>query len=88
MRLWEKALTIFGAVYVTLLIVLRQVSYRWLYVLGLVLGIACVIVTIRDLLTRRFEKPNRKSMWALILVLGGTPGWILYLVLHGFRPRN
>ena len=54
---------------------------------GFVLGVICIVITIRDIRARQFSSPKAKMVWTLVAFLGGTPGWVLYLYRHGFRSR-
>ncbi len=53
---------------------------------GAILCIYCAVVTFIDLFKRKYLEGHR-GKWSLIILLGGTPGWICYLVMHGFKPR-
>lgn len=102
MKIWEKVFVICSVIYVTPLILFPsvwpaflidyydlsngQLLYMSMSIFGFILGIICLIITFRDLIKRDFKK-NKKIMWTLILILGGTPGWIVYLFVHGFKPR-
>ncbi len=54
--------------------------------LGVILCIYCMVVTFIDLFKRKYLEGHR-GKWSLIILLGGTPGWLRYLVMHGFKPR-
>ena len=103
MNFWEKIFIVFSIVCVTPSIfwpsvwLARLIDYFNLsdgqplfismVMLGFILAIVCIIITFRDISKREFQKPNRKVVWALVLLFGGTPGWIVYLFVHGFKPR-
>ncbi len=53
---------------------------------GVLLGIYCMIVTLIDLFKRKYLE-SRRGKWSLIILLGGTPGWLCYLIMHGFKSR-
>jgi hypothetical protein len=102
MKNWEKVFVLFSIIYVTPLIFLpsvwpaclidyfnlsnSQALYISMVLFGCILGVGCIVLTLQDLFKREFTNTSRK-VWFLVLLLGGTPGWLIYLFVHGFRPR-
>jgi hypothetical protein len=54
---------------------------------GALLGIAALVVIIRDIYKRDVLDRNAKLAWAVLLVLF-LPSAFLYLPIYGFKPRR
>ena len=57
------------------------------HLLGMVLNGLALIITIRDLYLRKFEKENAKITWALLIFLTGGIGWLIYVFKYAIEPR-
>lgn len=56
--------------------------------LGMVLNLAALILTIRDLYLRSFPNPNAKITWLLLILMTGGIGWIVYIFKYALKPRT
>ena len=55
--------------------------------LGMVFNGAAFVCTIRDLYLRSFSNPNTKLTWALLIMLTGGIGWLVYIFKYALKPR-
>lgn len=53
---------------------------------GLLINVGLMFIVFRDITLRRFATPTGKIVWMAVLLLF-WPAIVLYLPLHGFRPR-
>lgn len=54
---------------------------------GMILNLAAIITTFRDLYRRPFSEPNDKLTWCLIILYTGGIGWLVYIFKHALKPR-
>jgi len=87
---------LYAAIYTPVLVYLffvhtpSAVSFNTLmpfHLLGMVLNGVALIITIRDLYLRKFEKENAKITWALLIFLTGGVGWVVYVFKYAVKPR-
>jgi len=45
------------------------------------------LLTLRDLYLRRFDSENAKVTWALLIVMTGGIGWLVYIFKYALKPR-
>ena len=55
---------------------------------GMALNFLALVLTIRDLYLRKFEKENSKLTWLLIILMTGGIGWVVYIFKHALNPRG
>ena len=54
---------------------------------GMVLNLVAFALTIRDLYLRKFDSENAKLTWALLILMTGGIGWIVYIFKYAIKPR-
>ena len=57
------------------------------HLFGMFLNLVALVLTLRDLYLRKFESENAKLTWALLIVMTGGIGWIVYIFKHALKPR-
>ena len=103
MKPWQKSVVILAIVYITQFVLwpwmapqafqnfmsrpMGPRSFFVLFWIALVLATASITVTFADLYWRQFNSPRARTIWLLVLLFCGTPGWLVYLWKHGFRSR-
>ena len=55
---------------------------------GMALNFLALVLTIRDLYLRKFEKENTKLTWLLLILWTGGIGWLVYIFKHALKPRD
>lgn len=53
---------------------------------GMILNVAAVIATVRDLYRRTFPNPSSKVTWCLLILFTGGIGWLVYIFKHALKP--
>lgn len=67
--------------------------YRQLHTLvpisltGLLVNVGLMFIVFRDITLRQFARPTSKIAWIALLLIF-WPAILIYLPLHGFRPRT
>ncbi len=57
------------------------------HLVGMTLNFIALVLTLRDLYLRSFPKPNDKLTWALLILLTGGIGWLVYVFKYALKPR-
>lgn len=94
MTLFEKIASLTAIVFALALLCallllpeLRQPSSLFaLAGIGLVVNVGLMVVVLRDIMLRRFARPNDRYLW-LVLVFLIWPAIVVYLFRHGFKAR-
>ena len=58
------------------------------HILGMILNFIAIVLTIRDLYLRKFKSENAKLTWALLILMTGGIGWLVYIFKHALKPRG
>lgn len=58
------------------------------HLLGMAQNLVALILTVRDLYLRPFPDPNQKVTWALLILMTGGIGLVVYLFKYAFKPRT
>ena len=56
--------------------------------LGMALNVVALVLTMRDLYLQNFEDENAKLTWALLILMTGGIGWLVYVFKHALKPRD
>lgn len=57
------------------------------HMFGMALGLAFLIIVVRDIFKRKFKNPNSKAIWATLLI-AFAPSILIYLPKYAFKPRD
>lgn len=58
-----------------------------LALVGIIVNAALLFIVFKDIFTRSFVNPGSRLVWGLLVFLF-PPAVLIYLPLHGFKPRN
>jgi len=67
-----------------------QDDFEWIilfHVIGMLLNLAALILTFRDLYIRSFPAENEKLTWCLLILWTGGIGWLVYVFKYALKPR-
>lgn len=94
----EKTLTLTSLVY---LIIYVFIFFSWtpessqeffklmpFHFIGMGFSFIALVVTLRDLYLREFENSNLKLIWALLILMTGGIGILIYFFKYATKPRS
>lgn len=103
MKAWQRIVVVVALLYVTPFVLWPWIApghyqhflkrshgvalYMFLFWTGVTLAVISIIVTFVDLYRRQWKNRRVRNLWIAVLLLGGTPGWLMYLWKYGFRAR-
>ncbi len=58
------------------------------HIAGMVFNFVALVLTIRDLYKRPFDSENAKLTWALLILMTGGIGWVVYVFKYALKPRR
>jgi hypothetical protein len=94
MNRFEKAFAIFSLLFIIIMAGLLSMmpAMRSLAVLlplamaGVVINVGLLYIVFKDIFSRTFQPESRKYLWIIVIFLF-LPTLIIYLPLHGFKPK-
>ena len=97
-ELWTVCINFVALSFLAAIIVLSSGAHPWvplepslffaLFGAVMVLDLAAVVITARDLWLRDELSPRDKLRWVALVWLTGTLAWPFYIALHAKRPRG
>jgi len=94
MNTFEKIYSIFAVIFALVLttLLIAVPAMRQLYILlvssgvGLLVNVILMFIVFRDIFSRQFPGNRGRMFWTGLLLVC-WPAIVIYLPLHGFRPR-
>jgi len=90
----EKLFSLLGLFYITAMVILiltvpsmrNVLIFLPLALVGIIVNAVLLFIVFRDIFIRSFQPESRKYFWVLVILLF-LPAIVIYLPLHGFKPR-
>ena len=90
----EKAFSIFALLFIIVMAgllfmtpAMRSLAvFLPLALVGVVINVGLLFIVFKDIFTRAFQPESRKYFW-IIAILLFLPAVLIYLPLHGFKPK-
>lgn len=90
----EKAFSIFALLFIIVMAgllfmtpAMRSLAvFLPLALVGVVINVGLLFIVFKDIFSRTFQPKSRKYLWIIVIFLF-LPAVLIYLPLHGFKPK-